>query len=121
MKTGGDNGRNPDVAQDQPFAWEYVHMDDLLVDLKLPPETLEIPIPSYFVEQREEQHNRRDRLIEGCVVVVVAVVFMAICFCVFVLVSCATLFFFFSFFFLKYRRIGSRNVEKKMYCPSTNI
>ena len=51
--TGGDNGRNPDVAQDQPFAWEYVHMDDLLVDLKLPPETLEIPIPSYFVEQRE--------------------------------------------------------------------
>ena len=87
VKTGGDNGRNPDVAQDQPFAWEYVHMDDLLVDLKLPPETLEIPIPSYFVEQREEQHNRRDRLIEGCVVVVVAVVFMAICFCVFVLVS----------------------------------
>jgi hypothetical protein len=63
--TGGDNGRNPDVAQDQPFAWEYVHMDDLLVDLKLPPETLEVPIPSYFVEQREEQHNRRDRLIEG--------------------------------------------------------
>jgi IQ and AAA domain-containing protein len=63
--TGGDNGRNPDVAQDQPFAWEYVHMDDLLVDLKLPPSTLEVPIPTYFVEQREEQHNRRDRLIEG--------------------------------------------------------
>ncbi len=63
--TGGDSGRNPDVAQDQPFAWEYVHMDDLLVDLKLPPETLEVAIPSYFVEERAEQHNRRDRLIEG--------------------------------------------------------
>lgn len=63
--TGGDNGRNPDVKQDQPFAWEYVHMDDLLVDLKLPPKTLEVPVPTYFVEQREEQHNRRDRLIEG--------------------------------------------------------
>ena len=40
-------------------------MDDLLVDLKLPPETLEVSIPTYFVEERAEQHSRRDRLIEG--------------------------------------------------------
>ena len=63
--TGGEMGRNPDVAQDQPFAWEYVHMDDILVDLKLPPSTLDVPIPSCFTEEREDQTAKRDKLIEG--------------------------------------------------------
>ena len=30
---------------DRPFPWEYVNLDDILVDLKLPPETLEVPVP----------------------------------------------------------------------------
>lgn len=63
--TGGEHGRNPDVPQDQPFPWEYVHMDDILVDLKLPPETLEVPIPSYFKEERADAMSKRDKLIEG--------------------------------------------------------
>ena len=41
------NPPNPDVKrpQGQPekaFPWEYVNLDDILVDLKLPPETLEV-------------------------------------------------------------------------------
>ena len=63
--TGGEHGRNPDVIQDQPFPWEYVHMDDILVDLKLPPETLEVPVPSYFIEERADNMAKRDKLIEG--------------------------------------------------------
>jgi len=63
--TGGEHGRNPEVLQDQPFPWEYVHMDDILVDLKLPPETLEVPIPAYFQEERADSMSRRDKLIEG--------------------------------------------------------
>eukprot|EP00949_MAST-11_sp_MAST-11-sp1_P002657 g2657.t1 len=64
--TGGQAYRFGDVAQNKPFAWEYVHLDDILVDLKLPPETLEVPIPSYFVEgAARDKTARRDRLIEG--------------------------------------------------------
>jgi hypothetical protein len=40
------NPPNPDVrrpqgALEENFPWEYVNLDDILVDLKLPPETLE--------------------------------------------------------------------------------
>jgi hypothetical protein len=31
---------------------DYVHLDDLLVDLKLTPDALEVPVPRYFVEDR---------------------------------------------------------------------
>lgn len=31
---------------------EFVHLDDVLVDLKLSPEVIEIPVPHYFLEDR---------------------------------------------------------------------
>lgn len=58
------NPPNPDV-QTQPersFPWEYVNLDDILVDLKLPPETLEIPVPKSFVEDHAEELLRRERV-----------------------------------------------------------
>lgn len=58
------NPPNPDV-QTQPersFPWEYVNLDDILVDLKLPPETLEIPVPKSFVENHAEDLLRRERV-----------------------------------------------------------
>ena len=30
---------------EEAFPWEYVHLDDILVDLKLSPDMLEVPIP----------------------------------------------------------------------------
>ena len=51
----------PEVA----MPWEYVHLDELLVDLKLSPETLEIPVPKYFKEDIARQLEQRDRLVSG--------------------------------------------------------
>lgn len=51
----------PEVA----FPWEYVHLDDILVDLKLSPEMLEIPIPHYFKEDVKRQLEQRDRIVYG--------------------------------------------------------
>lgn len=36
---------------------EYVNLDDVLVDLKLTPDAFEIPIPSYFVEERKNDFD----------------------------------------------------------------
>jgi hypothetical protein len=36
-------------------------MDDLLVDLKLPPETLEVPVPHYFVDDAENKARLKKR------------------------------------------------------------
>jgi hypothetical protein len=47
------------------FPWEYVHLDDILVDLKLSPQTLDIPVPRYFKEDNAKQLTQRDRLISG--------------------------------------------------------
>ena len=47
------------------FPWEYVHLDDILVDLKLSPETLEIPVPKYFKEDQARVLEQRDRLVSG--------------------------------------------------------
>ena len=59
------NPVNPDVNQNgQPFPWEYVHLDDILVDLKLPPETLEVPIPNYFKEWNKSTTKRRNKMVE---------------------------------------------------------
>ncbi|KAF1314721.1 Iq and aaa domain-containing, partial [Globisporangium splendens] len=61
------NPPNPDV-QTQPersFPWEYVNLDDILVDLKLPPEALEIPVSKSFVEDHAEELLRRERLVKG--------------------------------------------------------
>ncbi|GAB9473630.1 Dynein regulatory complex protein 11 [Globisporangium polare] len=61
------NPPNPDVATvpERSFPWEYVNLDDILVDLKLPPETLEIPVPKSFVEDHAEELLRRERLVKG--------------------------------------------------------
>jgi len=47
------------------FPWEYVHLDDILVDLKLSPDTLDVPVPRYFKEDNAKQLNQRDRLVSG--------------------------------------------------------
>lgn len=47
------------------FPWEYVHLDDILVDLKLSPDSLEIPIPKYFIEDNSRQLEQRDRIVCG--------------------------------------------------------
>lgn len=62
------NPPNPDLAPPGskgpsfPFPWEYVNLDDILVDLKLPPETLEVPVPRYFVEDRANEIRNRDKV-----------------------------------------------------------
>ena len=42
-------------------------MDDLLVDLKLPPETLEVPVPNYFTDDYENKARlkKRDKFIRS--------------------------------------------------------
>ena len=60
------NPPNMDVRNSpDPFPWEYVNLDEILVDLKLPPETIEVPIPHYFVEDRYADIRSRDKLVEG--------------------------------------------------------
>merc|ERR1711988_456968 len=53
----------PPPAPEQPFPWEYPNLDDILVDLKLPPETLEVPVPSYFKENESHAMRLRDKMI----------------------------------------------------------
>mmetsp|Transcript_218 Transcript_218/g.256 ORF Transcript_218/g.256 Transcript_218/m.256 type:complete len:881 (+) Transcript_218:50-2692(+) len=52
-------------APEIPFPWEYVNLDDILADLKLPPEALEVPIPSYFREDNASSLKLRDKMISG--------------------------------------------------------
>lgn len=37
--------RLPPPASEESFPWDYVNLDDILVDLKLPPDTLDIAVP----------------------------------------------------------------------------
>jgi hypothetical protein len=55
----------PVVQQDKSFPWEYVNLDSVLVDLKLPPDTLEVPVPKYFREDSAEARKVRDKIVEG--------------------------------------------------------
>ncbi len=50
---------------EEAFPWEYVHLDDILVDLKLSPDTLEVPVPRYFKEDNQKQLEQRDRIMLG--------------------------------------------------------
>ena len=50
---------------EEPFAWEYVHLDDILVDLKLSSDMLEIPVPRYVKEDIKKQIDQRDRIVQG--------------------------------------------------------
>ena len=43
---------------------DYLNYDDVLVDLKLVPEVLEIPIPHYFTEERRRELDDRKKLFE---------------------------------------------------------
>ncbi len=60
--------RNPDLGPGNPkvvsvpFPWEYVNLDDMLVDLKLPAYLLEVPVPRYFVEDRAEEIKNRNKV-----------------------------------------------------------
>lgn len=60
--------RNPDVNPPGtilppfPFPWEYVNLDDILVDLKLPPTMLEVPVPKYYLEDRAEEIKNRNKV-----------------------------------------------------------
>ncbi|CAF4977218.1 unnamed protein product, partial [Rotaria socialis] len=42
---------------------EYHYFDDILADLKLTPNDLEIPIPNYFVLERAQAIEKRERLL----------------------------------------------------------
>ena len=57
--------RMPSPMVEEAFPWEYVHLDDILVDLKLSPETLEIPIPKYFREDNKRKLKDRDNQVHG--------------------------------------------------------
>lgn len=37
---------------------DWVNLDDILVDLKLTPEVLEVPVPKYFIEDRAKVRPR---------------------------------------------------------------
>eukprot|EP00879_Flechtneria_rotunda_P018094 GHRR01018972.1.p1 GENE.GHRR01018972.1~~GHRR01018972.1.p1 ORF type:complete len:205 (+),score=75.06 GHRR01018972.1:101-715(+) len=43
---------------------DFVQLDDLLVDLKLTPDALEIPVPRYFIEDRAKELNDREKFLQ---------------------------------------------------------
>ena len=47
------------------FPWEIVHLDEVLVDLKLSPSILEMSIPRYFREDNKQQLNDRNDLVSA--------------------------------------------------------
>jgi IQ and AAA domain-containing protein len=57
--------RMPAPMPEEAFPWEYVNLDDILVDLKLPPETLDVPVPRYFREDTAAEMDARDKLVVG--------------------------------------------------------
>lgn len=46
---------------------DFVSLDDILVDLKLSPEVLEIPVPKYFIEDRAKELDDRDKFLDALV------------------------------------------------------
>jgi len=46
---------------------DFVSLDDILVDLKLSPEVLEVPVPKYFIEDRAKELDDRDKFLEALV------------------------------------------------------
>ena len=53
------------VGSEEAFPWEYIHLEDMLIDLKLSPTSLEVPVPKYFKEEKALQQGQRDRLVSG--------------------------------------------------------
>ena len=48
-----------------PFPWDYVNLDNLLVDVKRSPRTLEVAVPKYFRLENKEKQDARDKLIQA--------------------------------------------------------
>jgi hypothetical protein len=46
---------------------DFVSLDDILVDLKLTPDVLEVPVPKYFIEDRAKELDDRDKFLEALV------------------------------------------------------
>mmetsp|Transcript_33907 Transcript_33907/g.75181 ORF Transcript_33907/g.75181 Transcript_33907/m.75181 type:complete len:829 (-) Transcript_33907:621-3107(-) len=46
---------------------DFISLDDILVDLKLTPEVLEVPVPKYFIEDRAKELDDRDKFLEALV------------------------------------------------------
>ena len=46
---------------------DFVNLDDILVDLKLTPDVLEIPVPKHFIEDRAKELDDRDKFLEALV------------------------------------------------------
>eukprot|EP01062_Namystynia_karyoxenos_P063036 TRINITY_DN55868_c0_g1_i1.p1 TRINITY_DN55868_c0_g1~~TRINITY_DN55868_c0_g1_i1.p1 ORF type:complete len:1031 (+),score=455.52 TRINITY_DN55868_c0_g1_i1:94-3093(+) len=44
------------------FCGDFINFDDVLVDLKLTPDSLEIPIPRYFTEERQKEIEDREKM-----------------------------------------------------------
>ena len=42
----------------------FINLDDILVDLKLAPEVLEVPVPKYFVEDHARALEEREKLLD---------------------------------------------------------
>ena len=42
----------------------FVNLDDLLVDLKLTPDALEVPVPKFFVEDQQRALEEREKLLD---------------------------------------------------------
>ena len=53
------------VGSEEAFPWEYIHLEDILIDLKLSPTSLEVPVPKYFKEEKALQQEQRNRLVSG--------------------------------------------------------
>ncbi len=43
---------------------DTVHLDDILVDLKLTPDVLEVPVPRYFLESRAKVGSNRGEAVK---------------------------------------------------------
>lgn len=54
-----------ETNREQFFPWEIVHFDEILVDLKLSPDSLELPIPKFIREDYARQHQERDNLVSA--------------------------------------------------------
>ena len=42
----------------------FVNLDDILVDLKLAPDVLEVPVPKYFIEDHARALEEREKLLD---------------------------------------------------------
>lgn len=46
---------------------DHVHMEDVLLDMKMGPEALEVPVPRYYVEERAKELGDREKFLEALV------------------------------------------------------